>query len=385
MKRKPIWWFLVCLLGVVHGVAALEKVSVTVELSDGTSVNGIAYVPGDRFYLFDDDAGRRYSISITQIKSLENLIEKQSMEEKWIFRESGLDDKVRLGRYYPVRHYRTRVTFQDGRKLSGHMIAKTLYVQAGGKKHRFILRRKHEGKVGEHLSDLVYVRSIHFGEGGGVRGTVEGVLHAPEGETLRRVLLINRDSLFSVSAPFNAQSGHFRAGGCTEGRYDIVVVTNRAIYTYFSREKDKEAARLHTEQVREMQVWVDKLRDFFHSQRITYGAGNPERAFVLIFKERRGGTTLRGLERLHRYDVWAMHRPKEQWQIEKRFFLWRAPSEKADLKPLEFVVLPALGGYRISEDHTEAVVDTELRRTDEPLVPPPPPPEGEEEADGQRD
>ena len=384
MKQRVHWWLLVGLMLLGRVGAGVEKVPAVVELSDGSALSGTVYIPTDRFYLFDPDAERRYSVRITEIKSLENRIERQSMEEKWMFRESGLDDKVYLGRYYPVRYYRTNITFQDGRRLSGNMVAKTLYVETEEARHRFILRRKHEGEEGEDLTDLVYVRSIAFGEGGGVRGTVEGTLHIPRGETLKRVLLINRDSLFSVNTPFNARSGHFRSEGCTEGRYDIVAVTDKAIYTYFSREKDEEAARLHTGQVATIQAWADKLRDFFHSQRIVYGAGNAERAFVLVFKERRGGTTLRGLERLHRYDVWAMHRPKEQWQILKRFYIWRTPSEKADVKPLDIVALPSLGGYNISEGNTEIVVDAELRRTEEPLIPPPPPPEEEDKEDGDR-
>ncbi len=107
------------------------------------------------------------------------------------------------------------------------------------------------------------------------------------------------------------------------------------------------------------------LRDFFHSQTITYAAGSPKRTFALVWQERRGGTTLPGLERLHRYEVWAMSRPKDEWLVDKRFFLWRVPSQDAALKPLRVVVVPALGGHAVAQT-PELKLDLELRRRGDP-------------------
>jgi len=370
--KRTMWLPIIALMIVVRVAAGAEWMPATVRLSDGTTVTGSVYIPDDRIQIYDETVKRRYTVRPAELKRIETIIEKQGLEEKWLFRESGLDDKVRTGRYYPVREYRTRATFHDGRQVNGHVIAKTVYVKTGEKKLRYILRHKHEGEVGEHLSDLLYVRSIDFlPEGAGARGTIEGTLALPTGEVIRRIIAVNRDKLFSAEATFNAASGRFRVANCTEGTYDLSVVTNRAVYTYFSREKDEGAARLDTDEVAQIQAWVDKLRDFFHSQTIVYAAGNPERAFALVWEERRGGTTLPGLELLHRYDIWAMHRPKEQWQIEKRFFLWRAVSRDLTLEKLDIVVSPELGGHTISADVQTVELETTLQRNKEPLVPPP--------------
>ena len=44
-----------------------------------------------RFILQNQAQRRRYTVRLAEVKLLETVIEKQSMEEKWIFRESGLD------------------------------------------------------------------------------------------------------------------------------------------------------------------------------------------------------------------------------------------------------------------------------------------------------
>ncbi len=369
-RIKP--WFVLAVLLASAPAAAIEWLPATVHLSDGSALVGRVAVPGDSILIHVEAQGRRFSVRLAEMQAIENVIETQSMERKWIFKESGLDDKIYTGEHFPVRHYLTNVTFHDGRRLSGHMIAKTLYVEANEERHRFILRQKQEGDVDEDLTDLTYVRSVVFSdEGAGARGTIEGALELPFGEQLQKVLAINRDKLFSVEARFNANAGTFRVGDCTEGTYDIVVVTNKAIYAGFSRERDEGAGRLDSEAVADIQPWVDKLRDFFHSQKILYGAGNRERAFVLIWKERRGGTTLGGLERLHRYDVWAMHKPKAEWQIEKRMYLWRVPSGDVGLEPLDVVVVPALGGHSISAEADSRDLRIQLLRSEEPPIPPP--------------
>jgi hypothetical protein len=379
--RKTQVVVLLLALAACRFAGAVQRVHARVHLSDGSTVQGTAYIPSDRFYLYSESEERRYTIAIGEVRKIENIIERQSMEEKWLFRESGLDDKVRTGRRYPVRTYRTRVTFHDGRVLSGHLIARTLYVDAGGEKHRFTLRHKQEGRVGQTLSDLDYVRSVEFSEEGrGAVGTIEGRLQVPEGEVLAKILAVNRDKLLSVNVPFNATSGRFRAEGCTEGTYDLVAVTDRAIYLYFSREREEEARRLNTADVRAVQGWIDQLRDFFHSQRILYGAGTGKDALVLVLSERRGGTTLAGLQLLRRYDVWAMHRPKEQWQIRRRLYLWRTASRDLDLEPLQAVITPALGGHTVSAEKRDLEVNAELTRNDRVAIPPP---EREKEGGGE--
>ncbi len=351
--------------------AATEALQGMVSLSDGTEAAGEIRFANDQILLHEPGSGQRYSIRLAEVRTIESVVDEQRMEEKWIFRESGLDDKVYLGQFYPVRYYLTHVTFHDGRRLSGHILPATLYVHAEGARRRFILRRKQEGEVGEGLNELVFVRSIALGEGAGVRGRIHGTLALTEGEQLRRVVALNRDKMFAVEGKFTPKTGEFAAYNCTGGVYDIIVVTNRAVHLAFSAEYEDSAQRLSRSDVQPVQQWVNSLRDFFHTRRIMYAAGNDERTWALVWQERRGGTTLKGAERIHRWDVWAMHRPNREWQVQERFFVWRAVSSHLGLEPLDVVINPALGGHRVSAETPELELRIELVPTGEEAIPEP--------------
>jgi len=351
--------------------AAAEWLPATVELSDGTRIEGAVGVPNDALLIYNEARRRRYTVRLAEISSLLTAIEWQGMAEKWIFRESGSDEKIYTGRYYPVRHYLATITFNDGKQLSGRIMPKTLYVKSEGKTRRFILRAKQEGKVGQKLSDLLYVRRITFGgAGAGTRATIRGTLDLPEGEKLQKVLALNRDKLFSIEAKIEPAAGKFRLADCTEGAYDLAVVTNKALYVYFSREKDKGATRLDAPSVAGMQAWVDGLRDFFHKQAILYAAGNEKGAFALVCSERHGGTTLPGAALVRRYDIWAMRKPGEAWQIQKRFFLWRQVSKDPALARRALVIAPALGGHRVEAGSSDLSLSIKLRHNSEKPIPP---------------
>ncbi len=349
--------------------AAAEWLPATVELSDGTRTEGRVQITDDALMVQDAAEGRRYTVRAAEIVRLDTVVERQSMEEKYIFPESGRDDKVYTGDRYPVREYLTRITFHDGRQLEGHIVPKTLYLESGGKQQRYVLRHKAEGEVGQKLDDLVYVRSVALkAQGSGTRGTIEAALVAPPGARLQKVLAINRDKLFAVEAPL-VPSGRFRATDCTEGTYDLVAVTDRAIYLCFSREHDEGAARLGPEQWAGPQAWIDKLRDFFTTQKIVCAAGNEERLFVLVRQERAGGTTSEEAQHVRRYEVWAMHKPAAEWQIEKRLLVTRTVSDKPLGPAPAIVIVPALGGHAVSAASADVRVDVTLPARKEPAAP----------------
>ena len=344
-----------------------------VELSDGTQLQGRVSVTGDGIVILNESQARRYTVRPAEMARLETVIERQAMEEKWLFPQSGRDDKVYTGQTYPVRQYLTRITFHDGRVLEGYAMPRTFYVETDAGRQRLALRRKDEGKVGQALNDLVYVRLVEFRpEGSGVRGTIEGTFELPQGERLQRVLALNRNKLFAVEGTFSPSAGSFRFTDCTEGTYDLLAVTDKTVYAFFSRERDAQAGRLNDKQVAAIQAWVDKLRDFFHEQTILCGAGNDERAFVLVRQERHGGTTLEGAALVRRYEVWAMHKPAEEWQIEKRIFVQRLVSEQASVPRRAVYLVPELGGHKVSAEVSSLTLQLRLAPNADPLIPPAP-------------
>jgi hypothetical protein len=55
--------------------------------------------------------------------------------------------------------------------------------------------------------------------------------------------------------------------------------------------------------------------------------------------------------------------------IEKRFFLWRSPSQTQDLKPLRVVVNPALGGHAVSAQAPNVTLGIQLAPQGEEPIP----------------
>ena len=96
---------------------------------------------------------------------------------------------------------------------------------------------KMEGKVGQKLDDLVYVKRIALkGEAAGVLGSIGGTVRLPAGEKLVGVIAIHCQDDTSLSAEL-AGNGAFKFTDCTQGAYDLVVLSDRAIYAGFSAEK----------------------------------------------------------------------------------------------------------------------------------------------------
>jgi hypothetical protein len=86
--------------------------------------------------------------------------------------------------------------------------------------------------------------------------------------------------------------------------------------------------------------------------------------------ERHGGTTSRTAQFVRRYEVWVLHMPGQEWQIEKRFYVDRSSGREMRQRRNVYV-LPALGGHEVSKDSSSVRVDLALAATGEELVPPP--------------
>jgi len=348
-----------------------------VELSDGTAIVGEVYIPQGVLRIYNEAQQRYYNVKLTAMKRLETVVEQEYMDKKWLWREDGRDEKVYTGEVYPVRKFRTRVTFHDDGVLEGHIIGRTLYVRSGGERQRLALVRKMEGKVGEELGDLVYVSSVTFpGEGTGVMGSLTGHVETPLDERLLGMRAINREAEFCIEGKVTGD-GDFSFADCIEGTYDLVAITDRAIYLYFSREEAPGCSRLDAAMLEEIRQWAGKIKDVFEVQEPLYGAGNLQRAYVIVRLERTGPLAWSDPEKwawvklLRRYEVWLMHRPHDQWQIIKRYFITRELAGDPHDPREKLVLCRELGGHVIDAEHPDLTLTLTLAGTDEPLVPPP--------------
>ena len=354
--------------------AAVPWRDAIVEMSDGRTIAGQVYVTQDRLTIYNEAQKRHVSVGVSDIRKVETLIEKEEMERKWIFLQDGRDEKFYTDQTYPARYFNARVTFHDGSTMTGHISSRSVFVRTEGGTVRLMLRRKLQGEVGEGLADLVYLKTLTFtaAKGKGTVGTISGRVKLPAGERLLAVKAIHLQHDFVAAAQISAGGG-FRIVQCTGGTYDLIVVSDKTIYVYFSREKDKDAARLHAGVLDEIRNWAKLVRDFFHLQEPVYGAGNKDRAYMLVRKERHGGMTAAGGARLlRRYDVWLMHKPRGQWQIKKRFYISREQTPDAHDPRESIAVCPRLGGHVVDAEHRRLNLALDLKRKDEPAVPPPP-------------
>ncbi|MHC4715011.1 MAG: hypothetical protein ACYTAN_17350, partial [Planctomycetota bacterium] len=97
---------------------------------------------------------------LSDISRIDVEIEEEWEEPFWYWKESGSDEKVYTGKTYPVRKYRTSVTFTDKRKITGTLSGLVYLETENGEKKAYTLYERQKGREGQKPEDLVYVKSI---------------------------------------------------------------------------------------------------------------------------------------------------------------------------------------------------------------------------------
>jgi len=366
--RRVTWLLLIfAACPVSFGAEKLAWRDAEIALSDGRTVAGQIALVNDQLIIHNEAQEKKYTVRLAEMKQVETLLEKESMEKKWFFKEDGRDEKVYTGEVYPVRYFNARVTFGDGRKLEGHIVGATALLKVGdAAPERLILTRQMEGKVGEKLDDLVYVKRIVLkDEAAGVLGSIGGTIRLPAGEKLLGVIAIHCRNDMSLSAELTG-NGAFKLAECTQGTYDLVVMSDRAIYAGFSAEKAADSVRLGAETLKEISDWSKNVRDFFDTHDALYGAGNMDRACVLVRMERARDrvNTLQPGTMFRRYEVWLMAKPEDEWVIERRFLLGRGLSAGKDIPRERVEIRPELAGQKVSAERSELTLSLQLASGD---------------------
>ncbi|MHC4177150.1 MAG: hypothetical protein ACYSWU_06570 [Planctomycetota bacterium] len=147
-----------------------------VEMSDGTVHPGQIYLTRDkRLKIYDEKLQRQREIPLRAVKQIECRVKKQWMEKEWKFKEAAKSEKMYTGRTYPAREYLHVITLRDKRTITGPVSAivyvqpsRTVAGEPGGyparpKPQRYLLHKRHKGKIGDDLKSLVYVKLIKLG------------------------------------------------------------------------------------------------------------------------------------------------------------------------------------------------------------------------------
>ncbi len=140
-------------------------VSGAVTTSDGKAATGLVYTTlGKPLEIYDEAKKKSVSFRLADVARIDIEVLREWDEPFWYWKESGSDEKVYTGKTYPVREYKTTVTFADGKKIAG-ALSGLVYVETDdAAKKPFTLYKRQKGKEGQKLTDLVYVKSVVVAE-----------------------------------------------------------------------------------------------------------------------------------------------------------------------------------------------------------------------------
>jgi hypothetical protein len=149
-----------------------------IELSDGTIHAGQVFLTRDtRLTVNDQTLNRERRVPLQAVKEIQCSVKREWLEKEWRFKENANDEKVFTGRSYPSREYLHAITLKSGGTIKGPLSG-IIYVEVPGERspsetaadpapptepQRFILYKRHKGKLGADLKSLVYVRTVKLG------------------------------------------------------------------------------------------------------------------------------------------------------------------------------------------------------------------------------
>ena len=132
-----------------------------------TLTGKISFTAGKVIQIHDVNKKDVVEVKPPDISGVEAVVEKESIEEEWTWKEMGNDEKIKTGRTYPDREYLFTVTLADGKKVQGHIVGTPVFVTgADGKRQKVVLKTNQRGDFGAKVEDLIYVSRIAFHDEG---------------------------------------------------------------------------------------------------------------------------------------------------------------------------------------------------------------------------
>lgn len=325
----------------------------SISLSSGTLLHGTLRLPrGRSLEIFDTERGKRYRLSLKEIRRVDVTVEKEWMQNAWRFKEEGDPEKIILPETYPIRKYLTRITLCTGEVLTGHSTA-VLYLKEEEEETRIFLLSHQKGEKGETLSDLVYVRSVALGEGlreeekAGDLFVLRGEI--PLAEEIAAVDLL-RSGVHHGKA--EGRPGSFEIKNLLPGRYTLVLLYPHVLLSgplVLPPGDGREAEALSEEEQRGVREKILSVEEFFHEKKLLWVEGKGSGAWAFVESVRTRPTSLKDKEsgesyRFLRWDLFHLVRVDKKWEIRDRLFLFRKkihPSE--ELPCMGFQIQEKLG------------------------------------------
>jgi len=321
-----------------------EKIPGTVVLSDGTRLTGQVYLtPGKKLRVFDGEHQRWHQFGLGEIARVTCGVARDSMLDKWTWKEDTSDEKLFRSDEYWKREYSLVIRLHSGLTVHGYGSG-VIYVEVDKKKYRFILKRNERHPPNKKPQDIVYLTDVILreSEGAGTGGAILGAMQpAP---LVTAVKAIRADGMGITNATLETATLRYRIGGLAPGVYDLGVETEDAFYVGLSGK-----TALDEKSLAGLQNHIDHIREFFEVRKVRLAAVEGKAVKVLIASTRRRKTSFEGMEAVHRFDIYTMHEFEGDWVIDKRLFLSRQMILKDEPgKPRRLVIEPRLAGVKVS-------------------------------------
>ena len=332
-----------------------ERAPGTIVLSDGTSLTGpIRTTRGKPIRLIETGTDRRLDLAVGEIWRIEVDVATEEQYRIWRWVEDGSREKVFTGESYPRRDYETTVTLRTGQVYRGHLVA-VLFVYPEGteKPSKVVLRKEERGEVGETLTDLVYVESVAFdGPAPEAAGSPAGIiLTVRPGDLLLTAHALPRGRERSREGTPGRVDGTALFADLLPGVYDLAVVTEDRIFVHLAVGEDG-GERVEGEALEEIRSRVAELPDFFEERRVLAAVREGDAVRALVFKERKGPTSMGGERTFRRFEIWSIRKGGDRWLVNHRAYVWRDHGEALP-EPPEVVFADTLGGVEVKEGTTE--------------------------------
>lgn len=298
-----------------------------VTLSDGTVLSGELRVIGARpLTLVPLGEDRQRLFLLGDMVSIEQEVEKASMERPWVFKESGKAEKVYSDGEYPLLNFQTRITLVNGSVVTGHVISVVLTLKTDAGQKKLFLQRQIKGTLEQKVADVTYARSVRLTssaiEGGGALcGSVEGFGRVESVAALDN----GREQILLAKV---TKDNRFDFGTVLPGSYDLCVLTDTHALTGHSdaTPAGKTGAALQAGDWAAINAKFPLADDFFNDRWILQLRGHRGFAKALIYKRR---ADYYEAERwtpggfLWHLEVWSWHFADPDWKVDRRYILIR--------------------------------------------------------------
>lgn len=187
--------------GTSNSTTSLAVRTGIVTLSNGKVLSGQVWTTlKTPFRVWLADIKQYRDIDIRLIKTIQVRVLKAKEIRDWRYQQEGSDIKNYSGKARPRISFAYRFTTLHGKAITGTLDA-PLFVRVGGHTFNLILYKRVEGKLGEKLSSVVYVKSVTL-------KVTPSLVHYAAGLTRKLPLLHWRKLLAGISAAPSSGARH---------------------------------------------------------------------------------------------------------------------------------------------------------------------------------